>query len=383
MRLLQVIASADPRTGGPIEWVLRNADAVAAMGHQTEVLTLDAPGEAWAKGFPLPLTVVGPAMRRYGYTPRLVPWLRAHACDFDVTIVNGLWNYSSLGTWRALAGGPVRYFVVAHGMLDPWFRQHRPVKHWVKLAFWLAAEGRVLRDARRVIFISEEERQRAEGAFRGHDFRGCTIACGTADPPGVPGPQIAAFRAALPRLGARPFLLFLGRLHPKKGCDLLLSAFTRIAGAHPDLDLVMAGPDQVGWRAALIHLSERLGIGGRVHWPGMLAGDVKWGALHAAEAFVLPSHQENFGIAVAEALACNTPVLITEKVNIWRDVAASGGGLVGSDTEAGIAALIEQFLGLPAPARATMRVQARRCFQEHFDIHTAARDLLCVVEERA
>ena len=101
-----------------------------------------------------------------------------------------------------------------------------------------------------------------------------------------------------------------------------------VAEVAPDLDLVMAGPDQVGWMAELKGLAERLGVAGRIHWPGLMTGRAKWGALAGAEAFILPSHQDSFGVAVGEALGCGTPVLITDKVNIWREVRACGAGLV-------------------------------------------------------
>lgn len=88
--------------------------------------------------------------------------------------------------------------------------------------------------------------------------------------------------------------------------------------------LVISGQDPVGWKTALEKQSRQLGIATRIHWPGLLVKDSKWGAFYGAEAFILPSHQENFGIAVAEGLACGRPALISDKVNIWRDVMNDG-----------------------------------------------------------
>ena len=107
---------------------------------------------------------------------------------------------------------------------------------------------------------------------------------------------------AHPELRGRRILVYLGRIHQKKGCDLLIRAFARVATVDPSLHLVMAGPDQTGWVAQLKDLAARLGVMSRVSWLGMVTGDDKWSALYAAEALVLPSHQESFGIVVAEAL---------------------------------------------------------------------------------
>ena len=140
------------------------------------------------------------------------------------------------------------------------------------------------------------------------------------------------------------------------------------------MDLVIAGPDQVGWVPELQELADRLGISHRVHWPGMLKGDVKWGAFRQSEAFILPSHQENFGFVVAEAMACSTPVLISDKVNIWREVEASGCGLVQPDTLEGTRRLIQGFAALPESQRVRMAENARSGFLKHFDVQVAARD---------
>jgi glycosyltransferase involved in cell wall biosynthesis len=161
-----------------------------------------------------------------------------------------------------------------------------------------------------------------------------------------------------------------------------LRAFARVVHRDSALHLVMAGPDQSNWIPHLQQLARKLGIAERVTWTGMLSGDLKWGAYSAADAFVLPSHQENFGIVVAEALACSLPVLISDKVNIWREVAMSGAGLVAKDTEAGTASLLEDWLAYDSESRRLMRERALRCFAEKFEIHQAARSLIEAISER-
>jgi glycosyltransferase involved in cell wall biosynthesis len=217
--------------------------------------------------------------------------------------------------------------------------------------------------------------------FFGHDYRERVVAYGTADAPDGAEHQITKFRATIPALGQRPYILFLSRIHRKKGCDILLDGFAAIAARHPMVHLVIAGPDQTGWRRSLDQQARALGLSDRLHWPGMLMGDAKWGAFRAAEAFILPSHQENFGLAVTEALSCSTPVLISDKVNICQEVANASCGFVEEDSKQGVTRLLDRFLTLDASSRERMRKSARQTFLARFEAHSAARDLINVVKE--
>jgi glycosyltransferase involved in cell wall biosynthesis len=381
MKLLHVIAGTGPESGGPIEALLRISEILVREGHQVEVVCLEEEHEVAERRFPFPITGLGHGTHPYRFNPRLTPWLRENAGRFDSVILHGLWNYSSFGSWRALAKSSTPYYIFAHGMMDPWFREHYPLKHIAKMAYWWLIEGRTLRDAANVLFTCEEERVRARNVFKGHIYKERVLRFGTADPDGAGDRNTAAFYAAFPELQQKRFLLFLSRIHPKKGCDLLLQAFVDVAAsAWPDLDLVMAGPDQVGWAHELKLLAMKLGIGERVHWAGMLGGDIKWGAFRAADAMILPSHQENFGFAVVEAMACSTPVLISDKVNIWREVQSSQSGFVEPDTLEGTRSLIRRFFALSREQHSLMRKAARQGFLRHFDVESTAADILELIQ---
>lgn len=299
--------------------------------------------------------------------------------NYDAIIVNGLWNYSVAGARMALVGGNVPYFVFSHGMMDPWFKKAYPAKHAAKQLFWLLNEGPLANGARAVLFTTEEERETCRNIFRPYRLREAVVGYGTADVEGNPETHIGAFRAHLPALGERKFLLYLSRIHAKKGCDLLIRAFAATAAENPDLDLVIAGPDETGWRPELEAIAARAGVAGRILWPGMLTGDAKWGAFRACEAFILPSHQENFGVVVAEAMACRRPVLISNKVNIWREITAAGAGFAEPDTQEGATALIRKFLALSPDERAQTGEAGRRLFLDRYTIRGAADTLLNVI----
>src|ERR1043165_6384839 len=340
MNILHVTHSIDPAAGGTVEFITQCSLAMMDQGHHAEVVSLDDPNSAFIRNAALPTHAFGPGFLGYGYCSKLVPWLRKHASSYDAVIVHGLWQYSGLGVWRALRKSSTPYFVFPHGMLDPWFNRTYPAKHAKKIPYWWLAERRVLRDARAVLFTCDEEGLLAQQSFSGYRCNEVTVNFGTRDPQGDRAAQKAAFIERFPELSGKRYLLFLGRIEEKKGCDLLIQAFAEAARHDPQVLLVMAGPDRTGWRASLEALAERAGIAQKILWTGMLMGDEKWGAISGAEAFVLPSHQENFGIAVAESLACSVPVLISNKVNIWRGIQEDGAGLVADDTLDGVSAML-------------------------------------------
>jgi glycosyltransferase involved in cell wall biosynthesis len=380
VKYLHVVSSLNPEGGGPAEGVRQLCDKAQLLGHRCEVATLDASDAAWLTGFPCGVRAFGPARSTYRYAPKLLAWLRENAGRYEAIIVNGLWQYHGFAVWRALRGKSTPYFVFTHGMLDPWFKREYPLKHVKKWLYWPWAEYRVLRDARAVLFTCEEERLLARKSFWLYRANEAVVRYGTPGPSGDVGAQREAFLSRYPELRGKRVLLFLGRVHPKKGCDLLVRAFSALAGTDPTLHLVMAGPDPSNWQEELQRPLLATRLERRVTWTGMLTGDLKWGALFASEAFVLPSHQENFGIAVAEALACGVPVLISNKVNIWREVSADEAGLVANDTLEGTMEVIESWLAATPTRRAQLASNALHCFRNRFHIDAAARSLLSVLD---
>ncbi len=385
-RYLHCIASVNSEGGGPIEGLRQLAARNAALGHRIEVVSLDAPDDPWVIACPVRCHPLGPGVTPFRYASKLVPWLAQHRHEYDAVIVNGLWQYHSLAVWRALRGTNTPYFVFPHGMLDPWFKRQYPLKHLKKWLFWPWSDYRVLRDARAVLFTSEEERRAARESFWLYRCTERVVNYGTAAPTGDPDAQRAAFRGKFPEVVGCRSLLFLGRVHPKKGADLLIRAFAKISLAAPSnenssstnapLRLIMAGPDNHAYGLEMRALCEELGIAGRVTWTGMLTGDLKRGAFYNATGFVLPSHQENFGIAVAEALACGVPVLISNRVNIWREIEADGAGLVEPDTRSGTERLLERWLELTPDERERMSEQAQKTFVQRYHIEQAAASLI-------
>jgi glycosyltransferase involved in cell wall biosynthesis len=266
-------------------------------------------------------------------------------------------------------------------MLDPWFKRRYPMKHLKKWLYWPWAEYKVLRDATAVLFTCEEERRLARQSFWLYKCDEFVVNYGTSAPTGDPETQRALFLERYPHLRAKRCLLFLGRVHEKKGPDLLFHAFAALLARLPadrrgDLHLVMAGPDDHAFGQKMKALVASLGLAKNVTWTGMVSGDLKWGAFHASDAFVLTSHQENFGIAVVEALACGVPVLISNQVNIWREIQQAGAGFVDSDDPAGAGRLLEQWADVDRALWERMRGAAKKVFSERFVIDRTAESFI-------
>ncbi|MDR3734497.1 MAG: glycosyltransferase [Acidobacteriaceae bacterium] len=380
MRILHVIDTLDPAAGGPAESVRRILASYTAMGHSGEVVTLDDPDAPFLRELQFTVHPLGPRGSTYGANPQLIPWLRTNRQRFDGAVVHGLWTFTGYAAWKSFAG-KLPYVVFPHGMLDPYFKRASRLKHMKKWIYWLTAQFWILRAAHRVLFTAGAEARLAEQSFWLHSWKPTVVPYGASGPTGDPAIYRDAFFAQYPALAGKPYLLYLSRIHPKKGCDLLIDAFAQIAAAAPDLQLVIAGPDQINWVPELQARAAAAGIADRVHWPGMLRGDLKWGAYFGCEAFVLPSHQENFGIVVAEALACGKPALLADKVNIAEDIQAAGAAFVQLDTAEGTLNLLTAWIQTPAAEREQMSANALDCFRAHYDMRENAKAIIRIFEE--
>ena len=188
-----------------------------------------------------------------------------------------------------------------------------------------------------------------------------------------------AFYSRVPEARGKRVILYLGRIHPQKGVDLLLKGFAATLKLWPDFHLVIAGSAPDGLKNKLMELAKNLSISQAVSFPGMLEGVTKWGAFYNADVFALCSHGESFGVSVVEALSCGCPVLISDKVNIWREIEKDGVGLVATDSAEGAERLLTSWGELDDESKSRMRVAALDCFQRNFEITRCVEKLLNIL----
>jgi glycosyltransferase involved in cell wall biosynthesis len=284
---------------------------------------------------------------------------------FDLLHLHSVWETVARAGAAAAAGAGRPYALAPHGMLDPWALSVKPLKKRLAMAL---GYRRIIRGAAFLHAMSSYEAACLREA--GHGARVELIPCGVFLEEFEPLPPPDAAHRLLPRLGGAPYILFLARLHPIKGLPLLAEAFARLAGAHPQVHAVIAGPDY-GAGAALREQVGRLGIGERFHIIGPVHGRDKAALFAGAAVFTLPSGHESFGMSIAEAMACRVPVVITEECH-FPDVAGAGAGLVvpraAPDLARGLAAVLDD----PAGAR-RMGEAGRRLIEERFTWARVAR----------
>lgn len=285
--------------------------------------------------------------------------------------IHTLWHPLNTAARRACARHGRPYVLAPHGMLDPYSLGVKALRKRVYLAL---IEGRNLRGASRLIFTTplEEQLARASLPWLGE---GAVIPLGADGPP----PDIAretlacSFAEAFPQAKGRRCLIFFGRLHPKKGIERIFAVLPEIVQAYPDILLVVAGMGEAGYVAGLKETVESGGLANNVLFAGHLEGRAKWGALAAAEAFLLPSHQENFALAAAEAMHMGLPVILSDKVNIWPFVTGARAGIVlsGEAVERELKTAMLIVLDRPEEAR-EMGMRGREFARGNFDWRQAA-----------
>lgn len=375
-----------PTIGGPAQGLRNTIPELEKLGFRHEVASCDAPSACWNSRDAFPLHLLGPGRFGFAYSHRLSEWLLKNLPRFDAVLIHGLWLWPGLATflaYRKLASPRPRLFLMPHGMLDPWFQTDpsRRLKALRNSLYWRLCERHVVNGADAILFTCDEELRLARTTFPGYKpKREFNAGYGIPEPPGFSEPMQTAFWEKAPGLRQKRYVLFLGRIDPKKGVDLLIQAYAGILKTlSPGVDfpeLAIAGP---GWDTPYgKHLSGLIGNRPQIHKIGMLEGVAKWGAIHGCEGFILPSHQENFGIAVVEALACDKPVLISDKVNIWREVRQENAGLVAEDSIGGTESLLREFF---LNQRLTVRGQCRACYRRFFGIENAVQRIAKILED--
>jgi len=384
MRVLHVISSMDPKNGGVCEAVRIFANGLQDLDTNNEVVSVD--DVQFNSNDKYESHLLGPAKNTWYYSKKLLPWLIDNITRFDAVIVHGLWLYHGYAVYQAFKTLKQRkheklpkLFVMPHGMLDPYFQRAkgRRIKAIRNVIYWALIEKKLIHQANEILFTCKTELILAREPFWPYKPKLETIVgLGVLAPPAYSTKMADVFNTTIPELCNSPYFLFLSRIHEKKGTDMLIGAYKKLVESYDQQELktlpklIIAGPgldSPYGIRMRQMVSSSKI-LDKMVYFPGMLTGAAKWGAFYGCEAFVLPSHQENFGIAVVEALTCNKPVLISNQVNIWREIHDGGAAVVADDTNDGTYSMLYNWSRLSSEDKEKMGNHARNCYERHFEV---------------
>ena len=368
LRPVHVVAGLDPADGGPSYSVPRLCEALAAAGAEPVLLSVITgripPCDTPHRGYP---------DRRFAQDLAHVPGLRLLRCSAafctalketaaiaDVVHDHGLWLLSNLQAgWAAAAAG--KPFVVStRGMLSPPALSFSRAR---KCAFWKLLQGPVIRRASCIHATSGQEYDELRAFGLRHPI--------AVIPNGIDVPDLVL--EPLAAAGGKQVVLFLGRLHPKKGIELLLQAWAKVEPGHSGWQLSLIGSGEEWYVRELQALSRNLDLG-RVSFGGATYGAAKWDVYRAADLFVLPSLNENFGLTAAEALAAATPVIATTGTP-WSRLEAEGCGWWVEPTPYALAAALTAAMAMPRPALREMGLKGREWMLRDFSWNRVAQDM--------
>ncbi len=337
MRVLHVVPSIALIYGGPSQMVMGLSSALSMAGIEVTVLTTDSNGDTGQAPLDVPLEVpvqqdgyevyyfrCSP-FRRYKFSLKLLRWLAHHSHRYDLVHIHALFSPVSTAAAIVARHQKLPYILRPLGTLDPADLQKK--RHLKKL-YAALLERPNLAGAAALHFTSDQEAKISDRF--GTSPPDLVIPLGVT----LPRPSDAAFRDLYNLPKARPLLLFLSRIEPKKGLDLLIPALERLADEGQDFHFVLAGanPQDPAYEAKIRGQIHGSALRDRSTLTGFISGGDKAALLQQADLFVLPSYYENFGIAVAEAMAARTPVVISDQVHIWQDIQQSEAGWVSACT---------------------------------------------------
>ena len=379
MKILHVVPSLDPSYGGPTTAALGLSSALARQGQDVEIVTTNA-GVRGKLSVPLGKPVIlrnvsvtyfsHQYFRNFKISLPLAGALKKRIPRFDIVHIHSLFQFSTLAACHYCRHYKKPYIICTLGQLDAYALKRKFLR---KKTYLRLFENRNLKNASALHFATEDERNHlADPSLKN---RGVVVSLGLDFDEFTNLPETGSFRTRYPLLGKKKIILFFGRVNFKKGLDILVSAFARIVAKRDEVILVIAGPDNESYGRKVKSWLHTRGIAGRVLFTGMLLDKDKLAVLRDSDIFVLPSYSESFGLAVIEAMACGLPVVISDRVGIFKEIMAARAGSIVACEEEKLTDALTHLLDNPG-LRREMGENGRRLVQDQFTWDAAAQRML-------
>ena len=365
IKILRIIHSLNPIWGGPPNAILDHSISLINLGMKVDILTNDNHKYNFIRTKKIKVFLMGKSLwGSYGYNTKLFFWLLKNRYKYDYFIIHGLWSFYSLVA-RILV--PKKYFIFTHGQLDPYFSLniYKKIK---KIIYWKLIEKKNLLYSKSLLLTTKDEKKLLNNTYV--DTTGIkknVIKYGILKKKINKKKVIKIFNKNFPSLKNKVFLLYLGRFHDKKGCDILIESLKKLSKQNIKFNVLLAGPHNE-YKDKLKYLSKKYKLDKNLFWSDSIFGDLKWGAILASKGMVLPSHGENFGVSLVESLSFNKPVITTNKVNIHKDILKYKAGFISRDNVSNFSKALQKFNSLTKKQTLKMSKNSYRCFNENFNL---------------
>lgn len=378
MKILIVIPALGIVYGGPSKIVAELAQALGNHGIDIDIVTTNANGST-TLDVPLHTWVIEKSYRvkyfpywqisEYKFSWSLTGWLCQHIADYDLVHTNAIFSYPVLPAHWICQLHRVPYIVTPHGMLEPWALSY---KAWKKRLYYTLFEKKSLQNASAIQITGSPEVNNVKSLGIETPLIFAPNGIHYQDFETPPDPNV--FYQQFPDTRNKTLILFLGRIDPKKGLDLLATAFAKVNAQFPQTHLIIAGPDNTGFLPVAQSYFAQAGCLDAVTFTGMLTGSVKYAALAAANLYVAPSYSEGFSMSVLEGMASGLPCVITTGCNFPEAAKAEAAFVVNIDADE-IASILIQCLKSPQQAK-EIGDRARKLILEKYTWDRIASNLI-------
>lgn len=364
IKILRIIGTLNPEYGGPANAIIDHSHALIQKGYDVSIITSDKKNSKYYKGNKIKIINLGPALGKYKLNPKLFFWLKKNRHKFKSFFVHGLWQFNTLVARLLLKKD---FYVFSHGQLDPYFKLEF-FKCLKKKIYWSLIEKSNLIYSKSLLLTSNNEKKLIKHTYVNTDgINKKVIEYGILEQKFNLKKSENLFYKKFKNLKNLNYFIYLGRFHKKKGCEIILGVLTRLKKNKIKIKVLMAGPNNE-YKKKLIEDSYKLRIDDMIVWSDTLIDDLKWIALKKSEAMILPSHGENFGVSLVEAMSLSKPVITTSKVNISDKILSSKSGIITSNNLNSFYKGIIKFLRFSKKQKKILSKNSYLCFLKYFNL---------------
>ncbi len=363
VKILRIISSLDPKFGGPTRGIIETSKQLIDSGIDTEILTLDKNKFNYPK---IKIHNISSFIfNKYKFSLELIRWLKKNKKKYDLFIIHGLWQFQTLAARICLNK---KYVVFAHGQLDPFFKLNF-VKRLKKQFYWKIIEKKNLLNSRSLLITSIGEKNSLNKTYvNTSNIKKKIIKYGIYKEKFNEKKVLTKFYNKFPQLKKKDFYLFLGRFDEKKGCEIIINSI-KFLKKDFNSKILLAGPiNKTKYEKKLLKLIKENKLEEIIIFSHALYREEKWGAIKASKAMILPSHGENFGISLVEALSLKKPVITTDKVNISKVIKKFDAGLISKNNLNSFKYKLKKFENYKQKKISIISKNAFTCFKKNFDL---------------